>query len=89
MEVDWVLVVDLNGLGKVLDGLVVLLEPVPNQASSVVTRSVVRIQDNHFVEVFKGKTQLVSSHLLANSAKVVESRDVLWLEIHRGEVVGL
>ena len=87
VPVDSVLLVQVDSSREVSNSLIELEEPVPHQTSTVVRRSVVCIQCDDLVEVFKCKLEAISADLLPYSAEVVHGLDVPRLKSNRSEVV--
>lgn len=89
VPIDRVLSVQLDGPREVLDGLFKIEEAVPHKTPPVEGRCVSSIQGQHLVEVLKGLPQLLPTHLLADSTKVMQRRDVALLQPNGLDVVSL
>ena len=87
MQIHGVLPVDIDSLCEILDGLLKLKEPIPNQASAVVRRSILRINLYNQVEVLQSEVKLVTTHLLSYSPKMMQGLNILRLELHRTLII--
>lgn len=76
MPVNSVPFVELNRLRKVLNRFLVLKEPIPNEPSSIVTRRIMVLLNQHLIEVFQSHGEAVAAYFFANRAQVVHCLDV-------------
>ena len=71
VPVDSILLIQLDGHRKVIDGLFKIEEPVPNQPSPIVGGSISFVQFYHLIEILQGHAESVSSHLLPDGSQMM------------------
>ena len=79
MQVNWVLRIDIDSLCKILNGLIELLEPIPDQTSSIIGWRILCVYTYDLIEVFKSQLKPIPTNLLSYGTQVVESRYILGL----------
>jgi hypothetical protein len=87
VEVNWVLAINSDCLSEVFDGLLEVLEAVPDQATSIERGSVVWVYLDDAIKVLQRQLKPVPTHLLSYGAEMVEGRDVLGLEVYSSLVI--
>ena len=68
MPVDRILLIELHSRRKVLDSLVILQKAIPDETSPIECRSILAIQFDNLVEIFKGELKSIAAHFLTDCA---------------------
>ena len=68
MPVDRVLLIELHSRREVLNSLVILQKAIPDETSPIECRSILAIQFDNLVEIFKGELKSIAAHFLTDCA---------------------
>ena len=79
MPIDSILLVKLNGWSEVGYSLIIIEETIPDKAPAVISRSILWIKFDYFIEICESELKSIATNFLPDRAQVMYCLDIIWL----------